>query len=104
MHSCAVYVSSGLRSVAEKVAEAASRSTPRVAIVDVFTDTAYARSSVKLVGEPSGLVCAAEAAAVEALACVDLSQQPHPAPRAQAAPTRTRVPPRLSPSQKPTLC
>ena len=51
--------------------------SPRVAIVDTFTDIAYARSSVKLVAEPEALVQAAEAAAAAALELVDLSQARH---------------------------
>ena len=79
LYSCAVYISSGLQSVASRCAAAAAL-VPRVAIVDVFSDPAYARSSVKLVAEAGPLVEAAEAAAVEAMALVDLSEEPHPAP------------------------
>ena len=79
LYSCAVYVSSGLQSVASLCAAAAAR-VPRVAVVDVFSDPAYARSSVKLVAEAGPLVKAAEAAAVEALSLVDLSKEVHPAP------------------------
>ena len=77
--SCAVYVSSGLASVASRVAAAAA-AVPRVAVVDTFTDVAYARSSVKLVAEPQQLLHAAEAAAAAALEVVDLSAEVHPAP------------------------
>lgn len=77
--SAAVYVSSGAASVARAVAARASQAA-RVAVVDVFSDEAYARSSVKLVGEQQALVVAASAAAVEAFSLVDLSLAPHPAP------------------------
>ena len=79
MHSCAIYVSSGVAAVASRVAAVAA-AVPRVAVVDVFTDVAYSRSSVKLVAEPAALLSAAHAAALEALTLVDLSEQPHPAP------------------------
>ena len=79
LFSCAVYVSSGASSIAARVATAA-RTVPKVAVVDTFTDTAYARSSVKLVAEPEYLLRAACAAAVEGLGLVDLSREPHPAP------------------------
>ena len=77
--SCAIYVSSGVSTIAARVARAAA-ATPCVAIVDTFTDEAYARSSVKLVAEPETLLAAATAAATQAFELVDLSQQPHPAP------------------------
>ena len=80
LYSCAVYISSGLSSVASRAASAASAASSRVAVVDTFTDAAYARSSVKLVAEPEHLLCAAEAAAAAALDVVDLTQEPHPAP------------------------
>ena len=79
LHSCAVYLSSGLSSVASRVATAAAQ-VPRVAVVDTFTDVAYARSSVKLVAEPEPLLKAAKAAVAEGLALIDLTQEPHPAP------------------------
>ena len=60
LHSCAVYFSSSLSSVAARVAAAAA-TIPHIAVVDTFTDQAYARSSVKLVGASSSLVRAAEA-------------------------------------------
>lgn len=78
-YSCAVYLSSGLSSIAARVAAAAA-AIPRVAVVDTFTDEAYARSSVKLVAESEALLLGAQAAAAEALEAIDLSQQPHPAP------------------------
>ena len=78
-HACAVYISSGLSSVAQRVAAAAS-AIPRAAVVDTFTDEAYARSSVKIVAEPEALLAAAQAATIQALSIVDLSQEPHPAP------------------------
>ena len=78
MHACAVYLSSGLATVASRVAAAAA--VPRVAVVDIFSDPAYARSSVKLVAEPESLLRAAEAAAAEGLRAVDLAREPHPAP------------------------
>lgn len=74
LYSCAVYISSGVASVASRVAAAAKAATPCVAVVDTFTDAAYARSSVKLVAEAEPLLSAAEAAAAEALALVDLSK------------------------------
>ena len=77
--SCAIYVSSGVSTIAARVARAAA-ATPCVAIVDTFTDEAYARSSVKLVAEPETLLAAATAVATQAFELVDLSQQPHPAP------------------------
>ena len=79
MHSCAIYMSTGVAAIAAQVAACAAR-FPRVAVVDTFTDAAYARSSVKLVGKSGPLLCAAQAAAVLALSSIDLSQQPHPAP------------------------
>ena len=51
-----------------------------MAVVDTFTDAAYARSSVKLVAEGGHLVAAAREVVEEALSLVDLSQEPHPAP------------------------
>jgi glutamate formiminotransferase len=78
--SCAIYISSGVASIASRVAASALAAHPRVAVVDTFTDVAYARSSVKLVGETGPLVAAARAAAAEALSLIDLSQEPHPAP------------------------
>ena len=78
--SCAIYISSGVASIASRVAASAVAAHPRVAVVDTFTDVAYARSSVKLVGETEPLVAAARAAAAEALSLIDLSQEPHPAP------------------------
>ena len=80
LYSCAVYISSGLSTVAARAAAAAAASSTAVAVVDTFTDVAYARSSVKLVAEPAPLLVAAEAAAAAALEHVDLSQEPHPAP------------------------
>ena len=79
LYSCAIYLSSGLSHVASRAAEAARR-IPKVAVVDTFTDTAYARSSVKLVAEAEPLVRAAEAVANDALSQLDLSKEPHPAP------------------------
>lgn len=78
-YSCAVYISSGLASIANRVAAAAA-GVPRVAVVDTFTDEAYARSSVKLVSDSESLLLGVEAAAAMALKAVDLSEQPHPAP------------------------
>ena len=77
-YSCAVYISTGLSSIAARAAAAAA-AIPAVAVVDTFTDVQYARSSVKLVAEPEHCCLATRAAAV-ALKEVDLSQQPHPAP------------------------
>lgn len=74
LFSCAVYISSGVSSVATRVAAAARAATPSVAVVDTFTDVAYARSSVKLVAEAEPLLNAAEAAAAEALSLIDLSK------------------------------
>ena len=79
MYACAVYISSGVASVATRAAQQATR-VPRVAVVDTFTDVAYARSSVKLVAEGGQLVTAARAVIEEALSLVDLSNEPHPAP------------------------
>lgn len=78
-YSCAVYISTGLSSIAARAAAAAA-AIPAVAVVDTFTDVQYARSSVKLVAEPGALLLGAQAAAAVALKEVDLSQQPHPAP------------------------
>lgn len=78
--SCAIYVSSGVASIASRVAAVAAAAHPRVCVVDTFTDVAYARSSIKLVAEAEPLLAAARAATAEALALVDLSQEPHPAP------------------------
>lgn len=83
MFSCAVYISSGVASIATRIAAVAAASHPSVVVVDTFTDAAYARSSVKLVGQSEPLVCAARAAAEEALRLVDLrdpAMVPHPAP------------------------
>jgi len=78
--SCAVYISSGASSIASRVAAVASAAHHRATVVDTFTDAAYARSSIKIVGQAQPLLCAARAAAAEALALLDLSQEPHPAP------------------------
>lgn len=80
LHCCAIYVSSGSANVIHRVAGAAMAAHPRVAVVDTFTDSAYARSSVKLVAETDALLQAAEAASAEALQLVDLTQELHPAP------------------------
>ena len=72
-YSAAIYISSGLAANAARAAAAAA-AIPRVAVVDTFTDVAYARSSVKIVAEPEPLLQAAEAAAAEALNLVDLAQ------------------------------
>lgn len=66
--------------MASRVAAVAAAAHPHISVVDTFTDSAYARSSVKLVGQPEPLLCAASAAAAEALALVDLESEPHPAP------------------------
>lgn len=79
LFSCAIYVSSGLWSVAYRVA-CAARAQPSVAVVDTFSDPAYARSSVKIVGEGLPLLAAATAAISQALELVDLADEPHPAP------------------------
>ena len=79
LHSCAVYISSGVSSIATRAA-ARAIAAPQVAVVDTFTDPAYARSSVKLVAEGAHLVAAARAVVEEAMSLVDLSQEPHPAP------------------------
>ena len=75
--SCAVYLSSSAHGIVSRIA---ARATGRVAVVDTFVDPRYARSSVKLVGEPEDLLAAATAVATEGLALLDLSQEPHPAP------------------------
>ena len=80
MLSCAIYISSGVASIATRVASVVAAAHPRVAVVDTFTDVAYARSSVKLVAEAEPLLHAAQAAAAEALSLVDLAAEPHPAP------------------------
>lgn len=77
-YACAIYASSGLASVAARIAAAAAN--PGVAVVDTFTDAVYSRSSVKLVGGSKSLLAAACAGAAEAVALVDLSAEPHPAP------------------------
>ena len=79
LYSCAIYISSGLASVASRAAAQAAR-VPRCAVVDTFTDSSYARSSVKLVAERAPLLEAARCAVSEALSLVDLSREPHPAP------------------------
>jgi glutamate formiminotransferase len=79
MQACAIYVSSGAAAVAAQIASLAARS-PSVAVVDTFCDASYARSSIKIVGHPLHLLPAALAAARLALATIDLSTQPHPAP------------------------
>jgi glutamate formiminotransferase len=78
-YSCAVYISSGLTSIASRVAAAAA-AIPNIAVVDTFTDEAYARSSVKLVADSESLLLGVEAAATTALGAIDLSEQLHPAP------------------------
>lgn len=75
--SCAIYISSGLAPVAARLAKVAA--LPGVAVVDTFTDVAYARSSVKLVGLAQPLLAAARAVSAEAVALVDLREAPHPA-------------------------
>ena len=77
--ACAVYVSSSAAELVSKIAARAS-AVARVAIVDTFVDASYARSSVKIVGEPEPLLEAARHATAEALDLVDLSLEPHPAP------------------------
>ena len=77
--ACAVYISSSAAELVSKIAARAS-SVARVAIVDTFVDASYARSSVKIVGEPEPLLEAARHATAEALDLVDLSLEPHPAP------------------------
>lgn len=79
MLSCAIYLSTGAAAVASQVAAIAALS-PRVAVVDTFTDPAYARSSVKIVGHPEHLLAAVRAASSHAVKVIDLSQEPHPAP------------------------
>mmetsp|Transcript_2334 Transcript_2334/g.7205 ORF Transcript_2334/g.7205 Transcript_2334/m.7205 type:complete len:334 (-) Transcript_2334:16-1017(-) len=78
--SAAVYLSTGRQTLAASVARAASAAASRAAVVDTFTDTAYSRASVKLVGSADDLLQAAEAAATEALRVLDLAEQPQPAP------------------------
>ena len=80
--ACAVYISSGLPSIAARASAAArAAAVPgECAVVDTFCDAAYARSSVKLVGSAAPLLRAARAAAEAALSAVDLSLEPHPAP------------------------
>lgn len=75
----AIYVSTAARATMSAIAAHASK-VPRVAIVDNFSDAAYARSSLKLVGEADDLLEATRAAAAEALERVDLQDAPHPAP------------------------
>ena len=77
--ACAVYISSSTAELVSKIAARAA-TVARVAIVDTFVDTSYARSSVKIVGEPEPLLEAVQHATAEALALVDLSLEPHPAP------------------------
>jgi glutamate formiminotransferase len=78
MQSCAIYLSTGVASVASQVAACAARFT-RVVVVDTFTDSSYARSSIKLVGVPADLLAAVKEASIHALSLIDLSQQPLPA-------------------------
>jgi len=75
----AIYVSTAARATMNAIAARVSH-VPRVAIVDNFSDPSYARSSLKLVGDAIDLLEATQAAAAEALACVDLQEAPHPAP------------------------
>lgn len=77
--SDASYISSSAPELVSKIAARAS-AVARVAIVDTFVDASYARSSVKIVGEPEPLLEAARLATAEALDLVDLSLEPHPAP------------------------
>ena len=79
MQSCAIYLSTGAAALASQVAACAAQ-LPNVCVVDAFTDTAYARSSVKIVGNPDRLLAAVRAASIYALSAIDLSQEPHPAP------------------------
>lgn len=79
LYACAVYISSGLASVAARAASAAAR-TRGCTVVDTFCDIDYSRSSVKLVGAAGPLLEGARAVAMEALRLVDLSLEPHPAP------------------------
>lgn len=78
LYSCALYLSSAKRSLVSSIASAARRSG--VVVVDEFTDDAYARSSIKLVGETLPLLAAARAVAAAAIEQVDLREAPHPAP------------------------
>ena len=77
--ACAVYISTSVTEQVTKIAARAS-SVSRVAVVDTFVDDSYARSSVKMVGESGPLLEAATRATAEALALVDLTLEPHPAP------------------------
>ena len=77
--ACAVYISTSVTEQVTKIAARAS-SVSRVAVVDTFVDDSYARSSVKIVGESGPLLEAATRATAEALALVDLTLEPHPAP------------------------
>ena len=79
LQCCSIYLSTGAAAIAANVAAVAACS-PRVAVVDSFTDTAYARSSIKIVGKPDALLAAVCAATDMALSIVDLSEAPHPAP------------------------
>ena len=77
--SCALYLSSSARPLVSTIASAA-RTTRGVVVVDQFTDEAYARSSVKLVGERAPLLDAAYSVAAAAMEQIDLTHAPHPAP------------------------
>lgn len=77
--ACAVYISTSATELVTKIAARAS-SVARVAIVDTFVDSSYARSSIKMVGDAEPLLAAARYATTEALELVDLTLEPHPAP------------------------
>uniref|UniRef100_A0A7S0NWM5 Formiminotransferase N-terminal subdomain domain-containing protein n=1 Tax=Calcidiscus leptoporus TaxID=127549 RepID=A0A7S0NWM5_9EUKA len=77
--SAAIYFSTAARQVISSIAARAS-ATPCVALVDSFSDDAYARSSLKLVGQGEQLVVAVCEAALAGLELVDLRKEPHPAP------------------------
>ncbi len=77
--SCAVYVSSGARGLLASLAARASN-VPRVAVVDTFADESYARSSLRICGEPRPLLEAARAVTAEVLERLDLTTAPTPAP------------------------
>jgi glutamate formiminotransferase len=79
LQCCSIYLSTSATAAAAKVATVAACS-PRVAVVDTFTDAAYARSSIKIVGKPEALLAAVCAANDMALSIVDFSEAPHPAP------------------------
>ena len=72
--ACAVYISTSATELVTKIAARGS-TVVRVAIVDTFVDSSYARSSIKMVGEADPMLEAARRATTEALELVDLTSR-----------------------------